>query len=93
MLPCALPVLLLPGYLGLLAVSLLGPLSSWVLLPLPGAWGFVYSLLAGRAGVGGAMTEGWVMGTAVAPEASGHCCLLPLLREGEGLNCEHCCCS
>ena len=44
-----------------------------------------------RAGVGSATTAGWVMGSAVAPEASGHKCYLPLL--GGGLSYECCCCS
>ena len=46
---------------------------------------------ADRAGVGGAATGGWVMGSAVALEASGLRCHLSFLGEGQGLSCKcHC---
>ena len=50
------------------------------------------ALVAGKVGVKGANTGGWVTSSAVAPEASGHRRYLPLLGEEQELRCEcHCC--
>ena len=48
---------------------------------------------AGRAGVSGATTRGWVTCSAVVFEAPGHRCHLPLLGEGKWLSHKCCCCS
>ena len=80
LLPHAPLVLLLPGCLGVLAAPLPGVLGSWVLLSLPGAQGprdLYAAPAAGRAGIGGAATGGWVTSSAVAPEASVHMFHLP----------------
>lgn len=64
---------------------------SHVSLLLSGAQVLACSPTVGRAGVGGATTRGWVSGTAVVPEASGHRCHLPLQEEEKGLSCKCCC--
>ena len=76
LLPCAPLVLLLLGCLGVLVALLPGALGSRVLLLLPGAWGprGLYAAPAAvRAGIGGAATGGWVMGSVwfLKPQVAG----------------------
>ena len=82
--PWAPPVLLLPGCLELLVPPLLGVLSSWVLLSLPGAQGprDLYSAsTTGGDNVSGATTGAAFMVSAVVFEAACHRFHLPPLVE------------
>ena len=74
-LPCEPPVLLLLGCLGVLVASLPGVLGSWVSLSLPRTReprDLYTTPTAGGDCVRGAAAGGWVTGSAVISEASGH---------------------
>ena len=79
------------GGVGSTAAGGAGFTCCWCFYQGPGV--LYASPAAGRAGVGGAATGSWVMGTAVAPEASDCRCYLPLLEEWYLLSYECCCIS
>ena len=100
LLPHATPFLLLPGYLGVLAALLPGLLRSWVFLSLMGAQepGIFYAAPTAGQACGRVSSEGWIICSAVLPEASGSSFHISTLgaagtNEGEFAGAAHSCSS
>ena len=86
LLPCTPPILLLPGYLGVLAAPWPGHWVHGCCCHYQGPRVLYAAPAAGRSGIRSIMTGGWITGSAVLPKASNHKCPLPLLGEGQGLS-------